>query len=465
MEVGNMMLSSDKLFNGWTTMKLGFLLLSFMLLGGCDIIRNSNLGDTFAREPNPTESLEMSERGFGKIAKGEFLAAQEIFNQALENNPRDVYALFGKGIVLQNSGQLRQARQVFEAIVALRPSNDKKLLVINDLAPQSLQELSDLNLSLLRSQGVSSAFGSPGTPGSPGASESIGGLGAPVVNAKTLSDMIRVPAAPRRMIAKSQPRKMGVSKADRNVISRFEILKNLRDQGLVTPGEFMVRRSRNIGALIQLTAAPPAAGLTRSVPNATQISRRLKAIGRALELRAITVRQHGAERTMIIDGLMPANPVIIDKPALAPKGLMAAAEAVQRIEMLKERGLITDPEYIREKAAIEKILAPAEPLPSKSVKNTPKSGLSQQGPKSAVHLASFRSKQAAGRAWAQLRRAHNSILGKLKNEVVRVNLGRKKGVYYRLVAGPFSSAAAAATACKQLKSRRQFCGAAFMMGG
>lgn len=459
-----MMLSRDKLFNGWTTMKLGFLLFSLILLGGCDIIRNSNLGDTFAREPSPTENIEMSERGFGKIVKGEFLAAQEIFNQALENNPRDVYALFGKGIVLQNSGQLRQARQVFEAILALRPSDDKKLLIINDLAPQSLQELSDLNLSLLQSRGVSSAFGSPGRPGDPGVSGSISRPRSSAMDVKTLSDMIRAPAAPKRMIANSQPRKMGVSKSDRNIISRFEILKNLRDQGLVTPGEFMVRRSRNIGALIQLTAAPPAAGLTRSVPNAAQVSRRLKAIGRALELRAISVRQHGAERTMIIDGLMPANPAVIDKPALAPKGLMAAAEAVQRIEMLKERGLITEPEYTRERAAIEKILAPAEPLPTKSAKKAPKGSVSQQGPRPAVHLASFRSKQAAGRAWAQLRRAHNAILGKLKNEVVRVNLGRKKGVYYRLVAGPFSSTAAAAAACKKLKARRQFCGAAFMMG-
>lgn len=458
------MLSSDKIFIGRKIMRLGLLLFALIILGGCEIIRNSNLGDTFTKAPNPAEGLEMSERGFGKIAKGEFLAAEALFNEALENNPRDVYALFGKGIVLQNSGELMQARQVFEAVVALRPSSDKKLIVINDLAPQSVQELSELNLSLLQSQGVSSAFGTPGTPGTPGESRSVARTGDLTMNAKNLSDMIRTPAVPKRMVANAQPREMGVSKEDRNVVARFEILKNLRDQGLVTPGEFMVRRSRNIGALIKLTAPPPGVGLTRSVPNSAQISRRLKAIGRALELRAITVRQHGAERTMIIDGLMPANPSVIGKPALAPKGLMAAAEAVQRIEMLKERGLISEPEYTREKAAIEKILAPTEVIPPKSVKNIPKTSLSLKGPKPAVHLASFRSKQAAGRAWTQLRRAHNSILGKLKTEIIRVNLGRKKGVYYRLVAGPFSSTAAAAKACKQLKSRRQFCGAAFMMG-
>ena len=75
-----------------------------------------------------------------------------------------------------------------------------------------------------------------------------------------------------------------------------------------------------------------------------------------------------------------------------------------------------------------------------------------------------RSKKSANRAWIQIRRAHRSILGKMKSEVVRINLGRKKGVYYRLIAGPFKTTAAATKACKKLKSRRQYCDAAFMGG-
>ncbi len=456
-----MKLGGERRSYGRTGIKVGFVLVALVALSGCDLIKNSNLMDSFKRDPNPAESIDMSERGFGKLAKGEFLAAQSLFDQALQTNPRDVYALFGKGIVLQHSGQLVHARQVYEAVLALRPGDDKKLLVINDLAPQSVRELAGLNLSLLQSQGVSNAFGPPGNSKA----------AEPAMNAIIPAETVRQPALPRRMPTqfKAQTKAMtpGTSVADSNVISRFETLQKLRDQGLVTPAEYAARRSRNIGALTKLTSAPPAAGLTRSVPSATQISQRLKAISRALELRAITIRQHGAERTMIIDGLMPVNPKIADAPALAPKGLMAAAEAVRRIEMLKERGLISDSEYAKEKAAIEKILAPETPVVSKAAKaqQTVTKSVSSGGPKHAVHLASFRSKQAATRAWTQLRRAHRSLLGKLKSEVTRVNLGRRKGVYFRLIAGPFNSTAAASQACRQLKSRRQYCDTAFMSGG
>ena len=87
---------------------------------------------------------------------------------------------------------------------------------------------------------------------------------------------------------------------------------------------------------------------------------------------------------------------------------------------------------------------------------------SKGGPRPALHLASFRSEKSANRAWLQLRRAHRSVLGKMKPEVMRVNLGRSKGVYYRLIVGPFTNSTAAAQACKKLKSRRQYCDAAFM---
>ena len=152
--------------------------------------------------------------------------------------------------------------------------------------------------------------------------------------------------------------------------------------------------------------------------------------------------------------------VLQDQPAL-PLG----TEAVRRVEMLKERGLISEGEYTKEKAAIEKILAPNKPVVSKAAKAAATASASKGGPKPAVHLASFRSKQAATRAWTQLRRAHRSLLGKLKSEVTRVNIGRRKGVYYRLIAGPFKSTGAASQTCRRLKSRRQYCDTAFMSGG
>ena len=451
--VGNMGFMTDLRTMKQGVLKAVYIIIGIFILSGCEVIKNANLMDTFKREPVRVDSAVISERGFGKLSKGQFLAAQALFDEALKTNPRDVYALFGKGIVLQNSSQLNHARQVFEAILALRPSSDQKLLVINELAPQSIRDLAALNLSLLDSKGVTSAFGPSGK------------AGAAPVRARIPKSNLRPSINKKASVTGTAGIPSSNTRQDRNIIKRFEILKTLRDQGLVTPVEFAVRRKRNIGALTRLTAPPPAAGLIRSVPSADQISHRLKAISRALELRAITIRQHGAERTMIIDGLMPASPKVSAKPSIRPKGLMAAAAAVRRVEMLKERGLITKEEYKKEKMAIEKILAPpkvqitkkkekAKPIATKIV--------ATGGPKPALHLASFRSKRSADRAWTQLRRAHKSILGKLKSEVIRINLGRTKGVYYRLIAGPFVSTTAASEACKKLKARRQYCDSAFM---
>ena len=76
---------------------------------------------------------------------------------------------------------------------------------------------------------------------------------------------------------------------DANAISRFATIRALRDQGLITQQEFNARRRANLGALLPLSAPPPSAGLDRPVPSTEQITGRLRAIGRALEMRAISV--------------------------------------------------------------------------------------------------------------------------------------------------------------------------------
>ena len=139
--------------------------------------------------------------------------------------------------------------------------------------------------------------------------------------------------------------------------------------------------------------------------------------------------------------------------------------------MLQERGIVTDAEAMAEKAAIEKALYPSQPKPAPKpadaaqAKASSKPAAMLSGPQPAVHIASFRSRKAADRGWAQLRRAHRSLLANLQPEIMRVNLGRGKGVFYRLVAGPLKNDADVKRVCLKLKSRRQYCEPAFMAGG
>jgi tetratricopeptide (TPR) repeat protein len=445
-----------------TWKRTGVLVLAIVALSGCDLLSNARFMDRFKRTPQPVASTPFSEQGLGKLAKGELLQAQALFDQALQNNPRDVHALLGKGFVFQQTGQLTQARAAYEAVLALRPGPSEKLIVFNNLQPQSVQELAGLNLALLQSRGVSSSL--TGEQADPNARQQQSGMMAPA----------RPPAAMAQPMSPNMSRAepaVALNETDSNIVERFETLAKLRDEGLVTHDEFNERRKANIGALLNYTMPPGAAGLDRAVPSATQITQRLRAIGRALELRAITVRQHSAERTMIVDGLMPSNPPNRTNQKPRPTSLLDAAAELRRVETLQERGLITPEEAAKEKAAIEEpFKAKAPPPPKEQPTQLAKSDAAPQaaapvGPQPAVHIASFRSRQAADRGWAQLKRAHRALVGNFRSEITRVNLGRGKGVFYRLVVGPAKSQADAQRICTTLKRRRQYCEPAFMAGG
>jgi len=394
--------------------------------------------------------------GIAELSKGNYPLAESHFNNALKRNPQDPYALLGLGIVYQNTGRETQARAAYESVVATRPPDSMRMLVMNKVEPRSIREIASVNLALLDSGKLTSQMAAG--DGAPMAAEM-----KPVVSSPLRPSSIMRPDGAMGQSAmpnQSAPAASAFSPGERNIVNRFETLRTLLDQDLITPEEFNVRRSRNIGALVPLTNKRPAAGLDRSLPPAEQISARLRAIRRALEMRAITITQHSSERNMILDALMPAEPTVLASPKGPPSGLMEAADAVRRLESLRAAGLINSEEYSKERAAIEEGLKP--PAPKAMDAPTPSSmtqpmNLSNDMGGSGVHLASFRSRANANKGWAQLQKAHSSLLGGLKPSIKRVNLGSRKGTFYRLIAGPLANSAAADALCRRLKARRQFC--------
>ena len=412
-----------------------------------------------------------AELGLAELAKGNFGLAELHFDKALRKNPADVHALVGLGILYQNTGQATKARQMYEAILAIRPEESEQLLVWTGLSARPISEIASVNLSLLESGGVLGEMGA-GAGAMPTGIMSEGAAAARVSGASQVSALTaRVPTRPEgRAPAAAGAMLPAMSTPDSNVVSRFKTIISLRDQGLITPDEYSVRRQANIGALLPLTSPPPAAGLDRLVPVTEQISGRLRAIGRALEMRAITVSQHGAERAMILDALMPAAPSVVANPGPPPQGLMEAADAVRRLEVLNQEALIGTDEYTRERTAIERSMQPEPMMRPSAAENpqalaVPNQAAAPSGPNPVIHLASYRSQQAADRGWAQLRRAYRQDLGDLTHEITRVDLGPGKGVFYRLNAGPLESDAAAKALCRGLKSRRQYCEPTIMGAG
>ncbi|HER27362.1 MAG TPA: tetratricopeptide repeat protein, partial [Rhodospirillales bacterium] len=336
-----------------------------MGLSSCGALQPDIFGDTFwSNGPfNSARKNSTAELGLGELAKGNYIGAEGLFQKALRKNPQDFHALLGLGMIYQNNGQLVRARQMYEAILAIRPDQSEQFIVWKSLATRPISEIASVNLALIESGGVLTSMGrESGVQPEPAMvrAPTRAPMGQPIGGADTGMAMVArtapgVQASPAAM-ASAIPR---FAEASANIVSRFETMTALRDQGLVTREEFNVRRQANIGALLPLTSPPPAAGLDRSVPNTEQISGRLRAIGRGLQMRAITIAQHTAERSMILDALMPAAPVTVANPGLPPQGLLEAADSVRWLEHLKGQGLITADEYSRERGAIEQAMQPA----------------------------------------------------------------------------------------------------------
>lgn len=72
-----------------------------------------------------------------------------------------------------------------------------------------------------------------------------------------------------------------------------------------------------------------------------------------------------------------------------------------------------------------------------------------------IQLGALRSAPDADKEWGRIQHSNHDLLGSLKPDVVRVELG-EKGTFWRLRAGPLSEQAAKQL-CTELKSRNQGC--------
>jgi hypothetical protein len=73
-----------------------------------------------------------------------------------------------------------------------------------------------------------------------------------------------------------------------------------------------------------------------------------------------------------------------------------------------------------------------------------------------VQFASLRSEKDAKTAWSRLAKRNVALMQGLEPHVVRADL-KKRGIYYRLQAGPLANRAAAAAFCKRAKARKIGC--------
>lgn len=370
-----------------------------------------------------------SDLALADLARGDFTAAESHALAAVQEEPGNPYALLAAAVVYENSGRPELARRYYETLATLQPPATATI----GLAPQPSRPVGDIAVAGYRR-----------------------------LSAPPAASAVPPPAA-----ASPEPPPPA---RDDALASRFDILSRLLSAGLIADGEYRERRAANLGGLMPYSAPMPPSRLLRPPPPAEQFVQRLQALARNFEMRAVGAGEYAAERAAILDGLLPAAVATGDAPP-PPRDELAMAAAVGRLQRLQAANLLSAEEVTRERRAMEAAWAPAPavtaaplpgttpPVPAESAaaaprKLTPTRASTDAGP--SVHLASLKGERQAWDEWAALQARFPALKG-LSARIVRVDLGKGKGIVHRLVAGPLGDRAAADRLCRTLRDKRQYC--------
>jgi hypothetical protein len=156
--------------------------------------------------------------------------------------------------------------------------------------------------------------------------------------------------------------------------------------------------------------------------------------------------------------LIPA--LMLGACATAPPDPATPETRAQRLAALLVDTEASDPGRVDaaapEMAALEAALAPAPPaVPAPPAPPAAPSLVDGRSVLSAVHVASYRDRDTAGRGWTLLSDRFGALAGR-SARVQRVDLG-ERGVFLRLKAGPYDTPDAAEAACAEVRASGDWC--------
>ncbi len=352
-----------------------------------------------------------AESALAAYQKGDYPRAESLAKDVLRINPKDPYALMALAETYQDTGRPDLARQYFTSLVSLNP----QAAMVQGGVSKTIAQVARDHLAVLNA---------PYEPVKP----------PPEVTAA----------------------EMGVA-SDAAVVARFQTLRQLLDQGLITNDEYIQRRGANLGALLPYTAPPSSMAMTRPSPAPDEVINRLNTLSNLYKNHEITADSLAVERNFILDRLMPANAVERAPPPPPVTDDMAVAAIIGRLQRLRDARVITEREATRERSTVEQQLALYKAQAEAAARAAAgMNGGSMSPAGQGVHLASYSNQKQAETAWASLQKRFPDQLGSLKPSIKRIVL-RHGRVYYRLSAGPLADRKAASAVCRALSRRHQFC--------
>jgi len=154
---------------------------------------------------------------------------------------------------------------------------------------------------------------------------------------------------------------------------------------------------------------------------------------------------------VVAEKIAPVKPAAEQQVSAVPtEKEVAAVEAPKPAEVAKPTEA-KQPEAPKPTPVVK-----AEPKPVPAPKPNPTPAAPDLSKSYQVQLAAVRSTASAEAEWKRMQKKFPSQLSKLSLNVVKADLG-KKGIFYRLRAGPVADAAAAKVICSALKAKKAGC--------
>lgn len=96
-----------------------------------------------------SRDMKLANKGFSHIENGQLVEAEQVLTEAVQANPNNPYALLNLGTVYQRTGRFDEAREMFEKVIAMNPTEKpaKRSKFIEE--SKNIKEIAEDNLKTL----------------------------------------------------------------------------------------------------------------------------------------------------------------------------------------------------------------------------------------------------------------------------------------------------------------------------
>ena len=168
-------------------------------------------------------------------------------------------------------------------------------------------------------------------------------------------------------------------------------------------------------------------------------------------------RLRGSEEELRVERLLPRPEMPLTPPA--PETEPAEPAKIVPVEKQVAEPIVNPATIprIEDEVKVTPPPAPAAPAPVPPKPKARSVAPVDQVKVYRVQLAAVRTSEAAGSEWARLKKKNGDLLDALTLNVIKIDLGADKGIFYRLRAGPLATEVAAKKLCDQLSARKIGC--------